>query len=50
MMQRGAIRGRYNIKGGGCGDCCASFCCAPCELTQEARELQLEEETYGGKH
>ncbi|KAF8157207.1 PLAC8 family-domain-containing protein [Crassisporium funariophilum] len=50
MMNRSSVRGRYNIKGGGCGDCCSAFCCTPCELTQESRELELEEQTYGGKH
>ncbi|KDR66535.1 hypothetical protein GALMADRAFT_80634 [Galerina marginata CBS 339.88] len=49
MMQRGSIRARYNIKGGGCGDCCTAFCCTPCELTQESRELEIEEQSYGGK-
>ncbi|KIM38033.1 hypothetical protein M413DRAFT_448072 [Hebeloma cylindrosporum] len=50
MAQRTSIRGRYNIKGGGCSDCCSAYCCTPCELTQESRELQLEEESFGGKH
>ncbi|KAJ3517715.1 hypothetical protein NLJ89_g331 [Agrocybe chaxingu] len=50
MMNRGNIRSRYNIKGGGCGDCCASFWCTPCELTQESIEVELEEQSYGGKH
>ncbi|KAF9547468.1 PLAC8-domain-containing protein [Agrocybe pediades] len=49
FMKRGDIRSRYNISGGGCGDCMAAWCCAPCELTQESRELQLEEESFGGK-
>ncbi|TFK33668.1 PLAC8 family-domain-containing protein [Crucibulum laeve] len=48
MSTRGSIRGRYNIKGGGCGDCCTAFCCTPCELTQEARELELEEQSFRG--
>lgn len=25
--ERSSIRRRYNIDGGGCGDCCISFCC-----------------------
>jgi len=50
FMQRGNIRGRYNIKGGGLGDCCASFWCTPCELTQEHQELELEERSFQGGH
>jgi Cys-rich protein (TIGR01571 family) len=46
MCTRGDMRKRYNIKGGGCGDCCAALWCTPCELTQEARELQLEEDSF----
>ncbi|TFK33401.1 PLAC8 family-domain-containing protein [Crucibulum laeve] len=46
MATRGSIRARYNIKGGGCGDCCTAFCCTPCQLTQEARELELEEQSF----
>ncbi|PPR05319.1 hypothetical protein CVT26_011577, partial [Gymnopilus dilepis] len=49
MMNRGSIRARYNIKGSGVGDCCTSFWCTPCELTQESRELDLEEASFGGK-
>ncbi|KAL0958499.1 hypothetical protein HGRIS_000642 [Hohenbuehelia grisea] len=44
---RGSIRSRYRIKGSGCGDCCAAWCCTPCELTQESRELELEEKSFG---
>lgn len=40
---RSAIRGRYKIRGGGCGDCMAAFCCYSCDLTQESRELEAEE-------
>lgn len=46
-MLRGDIRGRYNIKGGSVGDCCAAFWCQCCQLTQEAREIELEEGTFG---
>ncbi|KAF8902524.1 PLAC8 family-domain-containing protein [Gymnopilus junonius] len=49
MGTRGNIRGRYNIKGGAVGDCCIALCCTPCELTQESRELALEEESFNGK-
>ncbi|TEB31044.1 PLAC8-domain-containing protein [Coprinellus micaceus] len=47
MLNRGSIRGRYNIKGGGCGDLCTACCCTPCELVQESRELELEEQSLG---
>ncbi|PPQ81571.1 hypothetical protein CVT25_013413 [Psilocybe cyanescens] len=47
MGNRGHVRNRYNIKGGGCNDCCTSFWCAPCQLTQESRELDLEEQSFG---
>ncbi|KAF8960431.1 PLAC8 family-domain-containing protein [Flammula alnicola] len=46
MTNRGHVRRRYNIKGGGCNDCCTSFWCAPCELVQESRELELEENSF----
>ena len=29
-MQRGDVRARYDIEGGGCGDCLAHFCCDCC--------------------
>lgn len=45
---RGSIRERYRIKGGSFGDCCTVFCCSPCELTQESRELDLEEQSFPG--
>ncbi|KAG8755061.1 hypothetical protein FRC14_004390 [Serendipita sp. 396] len=40
---REKIRDRYKIEGGLMGDCCLSFCCNPCTLTQESRELEQEE-------
>ncbi|KAF8638769.1 hypothetical protein AX17_001965 [Amanita inopinata Kibby_2008] len=43
---RAAIRQRYNIRGGGGDDCFAALCCGPCELTQDSRELELEESTF----
>jgi len=44
---RSAIRTRYKIRGGGCTDCLAAACCYPCDLTQESRELELEENQRG---
>ncbi|KAF8977114.1 PLAC8 family-domain-containing protein [Cyathus striatus] len=50
MSNRSNIRRRYNIKGGGCGDCCTALCCTPCELTQESLELELEERSFQQGH
>ncbi|KAH6908820.1 PLAC8 family-domain-containing protein [Coprinopsis sp. MPI-PUGE-AT-0042] len=47
MWNRGDMRQRYNIKGSGCGDFCTACWCVPCELTQESRELELEEQSLG---
>ncbi|KDR66628.1 hypothetical protein GALMADRAFT_80614 [Galerina marginata CBS 339.88] len=49
MMQRGNIRARYKIKGDTLKDCCSAFWCTPCELTQESREIELEEKSFGDK-
>ncbi|KAJ7282032.1 PLAC8 family-domain-containing protein [Mycena rebaudengoi] len=48
MINRGDVRSRYSIEGGGCGDCCKSCCCGPCDLTQTSREIELEEQSFGG--
>ncbi|KAJ7282036.1 PLAC8 family-domain-containing protein [Mycena rebaudengoi] len=50
MMNRGDVRSRYSIEGGGCGDCLASCCCGPCELTQTSREIELEEQSFGKQY
>ncbi|KAJ7445903.1 PLAC8-domain-containing protein [Mycena latifolia] len=47
MIGRGQTRARYGISGSGCNDCMLSCCCAPCELTQESREIELEEQSLG---
>jgi Cys-rich protein (TIGR01571 family) len=47
-MSRGDVRRRYRIRGGGCGDCMAAWCCGPCEITQESLELQEEEDMLRG--
>jgi Cys-rich protein (TIGR01571 family) len=36
---------RYGIRGDVIGDCLASCLCNPCALTQERREIELEEES-----
>ncbi|KAF8635773.1 hypothetical protein AX17_003860 [Amanita inopinata Kibby_2008] len=43
IFNRGVVRNRYNIAGEGFGDCCTACFCTPCELTQESREIELEE-------
>ncbi|KAH8829444.1 PLAC8 family-domain-containing protein [Flagelloscypha sp. PMI_526] len=48
ISTRSTMRSRYNIRGDGCSDCFTAFCCRPCELTQEHREVLLEEESYPG--
>ncbi|KAH9993552.1 PLAC8 family-domain-containing protein [Russula vinacea] len=40
---REEIRERYGIRGSTLSDCFASWCCRPCALTQERREIELEE-------
>ncbi|KAM6492053.1 PLAC8 family domain containing protein [Amanita muscaria] len=48
MPNRGAIRNRYNIEGSTWMDCLTSFYCKPCVLTQESREIGLEEQSLMG--
>jgi Cys-rich protein (TIGR01571 family) len=43
MGSRSDIRNRYDIRGAGIEDCLISLLCRPCALTQERRELELEE-------
>ncbi|EIN07649.1 PLAC8-domain-containing protein [Punctularia strigosozonata HHB-11173 SS5] len=45
MDGRKDVRERYEITGSTSSDCATSAFCLPCALTQEARELELEEET-----
>ncbi|KAH9007362.1 PLAC8 family-domain-containing protein [Lactarius deliciosus] len=45
---RADIRGRYNIRGDTVGDCLTSWCCHSCSLTQERREIKLEENSFEG--
>lgn len=46
MGSRLDIRNRYDIRGEGMEDCLASLFCRPCALTQERRELELEEGSF----
>ena len=48
---RADIRERYSIRGGAIGDrkdCLVSFFCPSCSLTQERREIELEENSFEG--
>ncbi|KAI9450097.1 PLAC8 family-domain-containing protein [Lactarius psammicola] len=45
---RADIRSRYGIRGGTVGDCLTSWCCHSCSLTQERREIELEENSFEG--
>ncbi|KAJ6619427.1 PLAC8 family-domain-containing protein [Mycena sp. CBHHK59/15] len=47
MGGRQLIRSRYAVRGDGATDCLLSCCCAPCALTQESREIELEEQSLG---
>ncbi|KAJ7086863.1 PLAC8 family-domain-containing protein, partial [Mycena belliarum] len=47
MLGRGQTRTRYSINGSVVNDCLVSCCCAPCELTQESREIEQEEQSLG---
>ncbi|GLC41884.1 hypothetical protein PLESTM_001262000 [Pleodorina starrii] len=48
MMARGYIRNKYGIPGGGCGDFLVTWCCTPCALCQERRELLIRGHGKGG--
>ncbi|KAH9957326.1 PLAC8 family-domain-containing protein [Russula dissimulans] len=43
VHERAEARDRYGIRGSAAGDCFTSWCCRPCALTQERREIELEE-------
>lgn len=43
--ERGQLRAKYAIPGGGCEDCCMHCFCVPCALAQENRELMKREVT-----
>ncbi|PYI01885.1 PLAC8-domain-containing protein [Aspergillus sclerotiicarbonarius CBS 121057] len=40
-IRRGEMRQRYGIKGSCCSDCCVTFWCGCCALTQEEKEMEL---------
>ncbi|KAF8257531.1 PLAC8 family-domain-containing protein [Lactarius quietus] len=43
---RESIRSRYSIRGGTLDDCLTTWCCRSCALTQERREIELEENSF----
>jgi Cys-rich protein (TIGR01571 family) len=43
---RTEARERYGIRGDTYGDCLTAWCCRPCSLTQERREIELEEGSF----
>ena len=46
MGSRAETRNRYGIRGESTDDCLASLFCRSCALTQEGRELELEEKSF----
>jgi len=46
IRTREEIRERYGIRSSPINDCLVSWCCNPCSLTQERREIELEETNF----
>jgi Cys-rich protein (TIGR01571 family) len=46
LATRADARERYGIRGDVYGDCLTGFFCRPCSLTQERREIELEEGSF----
>jgi Cys-rich protein (TIGR01571 family) len=46
LRTREETRERYGIRGNVFGDCFSLWCCRPCALTQERREIELEENSF----
>ena len=46
LRTREEARERYGIRGSAFHDCLSSWCCRPCALTQERREIELEENSF----
>jgi hypothetical protein len=44
MISRGDMRTRYNLEGDQLKDCLCAFCCLPCDLIQQDKETQYQEE------
>ncbi|KAF8157215.1 PLAC8 family-domain-containing protein [Crassisporium funariophilum] len=43
VPSRASVRRRYDIEGDWLGDCGAALCCSSCQLSQDSREIALEE-------
>ncbi|KXZ50626.1 hypothetical protein GPECTOR_15g310 [Gonium pectorale] len=48
LMSRNNLRMKYGIGGDPCSDFCISWCCAPCGMCQEYRELVIRGHKPGG--
>lgn len=46
IQPRIEMRDRYAVRGHVFEDCLASFCCHACALTQERREVEVEEASF----
>ncbi|KAJ3493707.1 hypothetical protein NLJ89_g10958 [Agrocybe chaxingu] len=46
IVTRHNVRERYNIRGSAFRDCFTPFCCLPCDLVMNSRELRLEEDSF----
>lgn len=46
LRTREEVRERYGIRGAVFSDCLSSWLCGSCALTQERREIELEEGSF----
>lgn len=44
MLQRTRIREKYQLRGSITDDCCKAYCCGPCTLIQDEREVNDRED------
>lgn len=44
MLQRTRIREKYQLQGSITDDCCKAYCCGPCTLIQDEREINDRED------
>lgn len=44
MLQRTRIREKYQLQGSITDDCCKAYCCGPCTLIQDEREVNDRED------
>ena len=43
LTNRGEVREKYNLVGNGCTDCLCTFCCGPCDIIQQDKEVEYRE-------